>query len=54
MRLVIFFISIFVFIETFFYGLFEIKKNPKKKVGIFIVFLSFICLIIPSIIIQFR
>ncbi len=54
MRLAIFLISILVFLETFLYGIVEMKQNPEKKVGITILFLSFVCLIVPSIIIQFR
>lgn len=53
MNILIFILSIFIFLKTFYYGLYEIKQNNKTG-GSFVILLSFISLIGPNIIMLFR
>lgn len=40
---------IYCFFKEFYYGLFEIHSKQNKKAGFFIIFLSFLGFILPSI-----
>lgn len=51
MVFVVIFLSIWFFIRTFSYGIFEIKNNSNKPGGITIIILSIISLIFPNVII---
>lgn len=53
MSILVFILSIYIFLKTFYYGLYEIKQNNKVG-GSFIILLSFISLISPNIIMLFR
>lgn len=50
MHFIIFLFSIYVFIQTTSYGIFEYKKNSNKIAGIFICILAIISLILPNIV----
>ena len=50
MHIIILVISIYVFIQTISYGIFEYKKNSNKIAGILICILGLICLILSNII----
>ena len=53
MRILIFILTIFVFLKTFYYGIYELKEN--NKIGAYVVFfLSFFSLIAPNVIMLFR
>lgn len=51
MHFIIFIFSIYAFIQTIAYGIFEYKKNSNKIVGIFICILGILSLIIPNIVV---
>lgn len=53
MKFVVIFLSIFIFLKTFYYGLYEIKQQNKIG-GYVVIFLSFISLVAPNIILLFR
>ena len=50
MHFIIFLFSLYAFIETMSYGIFEYKKNSNKVVGIFICILAIFTLIVPNLI----
>ena len=53
MSIIVLILSIFIFLKTFYYGIYE--KNQQNKSGAYIVFaLSFISLILPNVIMLFR
>lgn len=54
MRIVIFLLTLYLFIKVFFYGIFQYKTEQKKIVGVTLMCLSTILLIATNIIIQFR
>jgi len=54
MALVVVFLSIWIFIKTLCYGIYEIKNNSNKPGGITIIIISIISLIFPNIIIYVR
>jgi hypothetical protein len=54
MRLIVFILSIYVFIKTISYGLFEFKEQNNKASGIIIYVLAVIVLIAPNILIYMR
>lgn len=54
MRFIIFALTIYVFIETVSYGIFEQKENKNKVGAIVIYILSFVSLIVPNLVIYFR
>lgn len=49
MKFLFIFILLIAFIKSFYYGLFEIKEKENKPGGITIIFLAFLGLIFPSI-----
>ncbi len=53
MTILIFILSIFVFLKTFYYGLYEFKQNNKVGAS-FVIVLSFVSLIGPNIMMLFR
>lgn len=53
MKILAIILSIFVFLKTLYYGIYEIKQNNKIP-GISIIVLSVICLIVPTIMVFFR
>lgn len=54
MRLIILILSIYVFIETVGYGIFEQKANKNKVSAIIIYILSIIVLVAPNVLIFIR
>jgi hypothetical protein len=50
MRFIILFLSIYVFIKTISYGIYEYTKNSNKFAGILIYLLGILSLTIPNII----
>ncbi len=50
MHIIVLIMSIYAFIQTIAYGIFEYKKNSNKIVGIFICILGIFSLILPNII----
>lgn len=46
-------ISIYVFIYVFIYSIYEIKTEKNKIAGISMMIISFICLVFPTIVINF-
>lgn len=53
MRVVIFILSIFVFIKTISYGIYEYKNNNKIS-GIIIDIFALISAILPNVVLYFR
>ena len=51
MYFIIILFSIYAFIQTVAYGIFEYKKNSNKIVGIFICIFGVLSLILPNILI---
>lgn len=51
MGIVIVLLSIWIFLKTLFYGIYEIKNNSNKPGGITIIIVSIISLIFPNIMI---
>lgn len=49
MRFIILMLSIYVFIQTISYGIFEYKNNSNKFVGIIIFIFGIFSLIVPNI-----
>jgi len=54
MGVVVVLLSIWIFIKTLFYGIYEIKNNSNKPGGITIILISIISLIFPNIMIYIR
>ena len=54
MKILIFLLTLFIFIKTVYYAIYEIKENNNKTSGIFIIILSIICLIVPNVLINFN
>lgn len=54
MKIVIALLTIFVFLKTLYYGIYECKQNNNKVAGISIIFISLLCLIIPNILVNLR
>lgn len=54
MKFIILILSIYVFIETVGYGIFEQKENKNKVSAIIIYILSIIALIAPNVLIYIR
>lgn len=54
MRIIVFIFSVYAFIQTVSYGMFEYNQNNNKTAGIIIYFLSVISLIAPNILIYLR
>ncbi len=50
MPFIIFIISIYVFVKTISYGIFELKNNSNKFVGIIIFIIGLFSLIVPNIV----
>ena len=50
MHVIIFIFSLYAFIQTIAYGIFEYKKNSNKIVGILICILGILSLILPNIV----
>ncbi len=48
MKIVILFLSIWIFIKTVSYGLFEIKQNKNKFGGVMVIILALISSIFPN------
>lgn len=51
MHFFIFVLSLFIFIKTFSYGIYEIKKNSNIIAGVITIIIASISLILPNIII---
>lgn len=54
MRIIIFLLSLYLFIKVFFYGIFQYKTEQKKIVGVTLMCLSTISLVATNFLIQFR
>lgn len=54
MRIIVFILTIYTFIKTISYGIFEQKQNNNKISAIIIYILSLIALIAPNVIIYMR
>lgn len=54
MRIVIALLSLFVFLKTLYYGIYEFKQNQNKVAGISIIVLAVVCLIVPNILVDLR
>ena len=54
MGIVVVLLSIWIFIKTLFYGIYEIKNNSNKPGGITIILISIISLILPNVMIYIR
>lgn len=50
MFIIVILISIWIFIKTFSYGLFELKKNKNKFGGIVVIFNAFFSAIFPNLV----
>ncbi len=54
MKILLFLLTLFIFIKTLYYGIYEMKQNNNKTSGILIIALSIICLIVPNVLIDFN
>lgn len=54
MRVVIATISLFIFLKTLFYGIYEWKEQHNKCASVVIILLSIITLIFPSVLVNLR
>ncbi len=54
MLIFIFILSLYISIKTFFYALYEIKEKNNTAGGIFIVLLSIVSLIAPTVLASIR
>lgn len=54
MRIVILLVSIFIFLKTLFYGIYEWKEQNNKSGSIVIILIAIISLILPSILVSLR
>lgn len=50
MHFIIFLFSVYAFMQSISYGIFEFKKNSNKIVGILICILGILSLIIPNMV----
>lgn len=54
MKILMVLLSIFIFLKTLYYGIYEFKENSNKVAGGTIILLSFVCLIVPNILVHLR
>lgn len=54
MKIFMAFLSLFIFLKTLYYGIYEFKQNNNKIAGGTIILLSFVCLIVPNILVHLR
>lgn len=54
MRIVIGIISIFIFLKTLFYGIYEWKEQNNKCGSIVIILIAMISLILPNVLVSLR
>lgn len=54
MKIVMALLSLFVFLKTLYYGIYEFKQNNNKIAGGIIMLLSVVCLIVPNILVHLR
>lgn len=54
MRIVIAVISIFIFLKTLFYGIYEWKEQNNKCGSIVIILIAIISLILPNVLVNLR
>lgn len=54
MKILMALLSLFVFLKTLYYGVYEFKENSNKVAGVSIILLSFVCLIVPNILVHLR
>lgn len=54
MIIFVFLFSIFIFLKTIFYGMYEIKNNNNKLGGFIIIIISIIVLFLPSYMVYIR
>jgi hypothetical protein len=54
MKFIIILLTIYIFLKTIYYGIYEYKDNNNKLAGIFIIIFSFVSLILPNIMIYIR
>lgn len=54
MIIFIFLISVFVFLKTIFYGIYEIKSNNNKFGGSIIIIISIVVLFLPNYMVYIR
>lgn len=54
MKIIVALLSLFVFLKTLYYGIYEFKQNNNKISGISIMVIAVVCLIIPSILVNLR
>lgn len=54
MRIVILLVSIFIFLKTLFYGIYEWKEQNNKSGSIVIILIAIISLIFPSVLVSLR
>lgn len=47
-------LSVYVFLKTLYYGIYEFKDNNNKIAGIVISILAVVCLVVPSILVNLR
>lgn len=54
MKIVMALLSLFIFLKTLYYGIYEFKENHSKVAGVSIIILSVVCLIVPNILVHLR
>lgn len=54
MNVIIFILTLWIFIKTFSYGLFEIKSNNNKIGGTVVIILGFVSVIFPNLVLYIK
>ena len=54
MFIVTFLFSLFIFIKTIYYGIYELKTNKNILGGLIIIIISFVILFLPSYMVYIR
>lgn len=54
MKIVMALLSLFVFLKTFYYGLYEFRENNNKIAGCSLILLSVVCLIAANVLVYLR
>ncbi len=54
MKILVAILSLFVFLKTLYYGIYEFKQNNNRISGVSIIVIATICLIVPNILVNLR
>lgn len=54
MKIIMALLSLFVFLKTFYYGIYEFKQNNNKVAGGSLMLLSIVCLVAINVLVHLR